>query len=98
MKRREFLGAIATVLLCDRSASAQGKVRRVGYLSAGSPGTDSSPTAGPVFDGLKRRGWIEGSTIQFERRAADGQTARLPSLVRELVAVGVEAILTAGFP
>src|SRR5260370_6166226 len=98
MKRRAFLGAMATMLACSRSVSAQGNIRRVGYLSAGSPITNDSPTSGPVIDGLKRRGWIEGSTIQFERRAAEGQVDRLPSLVSELVAIGVEAILTSGFP
>jgi putative ABC transport system substrate-binding protein len=51
-----------------------------------------------VIEGLKRRGWIEGSTIHFERRAAEGQIRRLPSLVSELIAVGVEAILTSGYP
>jgi putative tryptophan/tyrosine transport system substrate-binding protein len=98
MKRREFLGGIATMLVCYRQVFAQGKIRRVGYLSAGSPVTNDSPTSGPVFDGLKRRGWIEGSTIEFERRAAEGQIDRLPPLVNELVAAGVEAILTSGFP
>jgi putative ABC transport system substrate-binding protein len=73
-------------------------VRRVGYLSAGSPITDDSPTSGPVIEGLKRLGWIEGSTIHFERRAANGDISRIPSLVNELVAENVEAILTSGFP
>jgi ABC-type uncharacterized transport system substrate-binding protein len=98
MKRREFLGTILAVPLCYRSASAQGTIRRVGYLSAGSPVTDDSPTSGLVIDGLKRLGWIEGRTIHFERRAAEGQIDRLPSLVSDLIAVGVEAILTSGFP
>ena len=98
MKRREFLGGIATMLVGNHAVSAQGKIRRVGYLSAGSPVTNDSPTSGPVFDGLKRRGWIEGSTIRFERRAAEGNVDSLPSLVSELVATGVEAILTSGFP
>ncbi|WP_177243696.1 ABC transporter substrate-binding protein [Bradyrhizobium sp. Gha] len=98
MKRREFLGAAATLFLFPGSASTQGKVRRVGYLSAGAPITDDSPTSGPVISGLKRLGWIEGSTILFERRAANQELSRLPSLVSELVAERVEAILTSGFP
>jgi putative ABC transport system substrate-binding protein len=98
MKRREFLGATATLLLFCRSTSAAEGIRRVGYLSAGSPITDDSPFSRPVIDELKRLGWIEGSTIQFERRAANGEVARLPSLVNELVAEGVQAILTFGFP
>src|ERR1700756_758839 len=98
MKRREFLGATATLFLLRSSASAEERMRRVGYLSAGSPITDDSPTSGPVINSLKRLGWIEGSTIQFERRAANGEFSRLPSLVDELVAEGVQAILTSGFP
>ena len=50
-----------------------------------------------MIDGLKRLGWIEGRTIHFERRAAEGQIDRLPSLVSDLVGLGVEAILTSGF-
>jgi putative ABC transport system substrate-binding protein len=73
-------------------------MRRVGYLSAGAPITDDSPNSGPVINGLKRLGWIEGSTIQFVRRSANGEVSRLPSLVNELVAEGTEAILTSGFP
>ena len=98
MNRREFLGSTATALLFGSPAFAQGKIRRLGYLSAGSPVTNDSPFSGAVIEGLKRRGWIEGSTIRFERRAAEGQVARLPGLVDELVAAGVEAILTLGFP
>jgi len=98
MKRREFLSAAATLLLFPSSASADERLRRVGYLSAGAPITDDSPYSGPVINGLKRLGWIEGSTIHFERRAANGELSRLPSLVNELVAEGVEAILTSGFP
>jgi ABC transporter substrate binding protein len=60
--------------------------------------TDDSPTSGPVIEGLKRRGWIEGTTILFERRAANGEISRLPSLVSELVADRVEAILTSSLP
>jgi hypothetical protein len=74
MKRREFLSAVAALLLVPSSASADQRMRRVGYLSAGAPITVDSPTSGPVINGLKRLGWIEGSTVQFERRAADGGT------------------------
>jgi len=98
MRRREFLGAIATTLICAASASAQEKIRRVGYLSAGAPVTDDSPVSGPVIEGLKHLGWREGKTIRLERRAAEGHIARLPSLVSELLVDGVEAILTSGFP
>src|SRR6516164_1706292 len=98
MKRREFLSAAATLLLFPSSASPDDRLRRVGYLSAGAPITDDSPYSGPVINGLKRLGWIEGSTIHFARRAANGELSRLPSLVNELVAEGVEAILTSGFP
>jgi putative tryptophan/tyrosine transport system substrate-binding protein len=98
MKRRDFLAAAATLFLIRSSTFAEERMRRVGYLSAGSPVTDDSPTSGPVISALKRLGWIEGSTIQFERHAANQELTRLPSLVNELLAEGVQAILTSGFP
>jgi putative ABC transport system substrate-binding protein len=98
MKRREFLRGSGAALLCGSRASARGHLRRIGYLSAGAPITNDSPISGPVIRGLISRGWVEGSTIQLNRRAAGGRSERLPSLVKELVAERVEAILTAGFP
>lgn len=98
MRRREFLRGSGAALLWRTRAFAQGHLRRVGYLTTGPLVTNDSPLFRPVIEGLKSRGWVEGSTIRFERRAAEGRTERLPSLVRELVDQGVEAILTLGFP
>jgi hypothetical protein len=67
--------------LCYRSASA-GKIRRVGYLSAGSPVTDDSPTSGPVIDA---HNWLY--------RKQDGAVRRPPRRLPPGREVGVSGLL-----
>jgi putative ABC transport system substrate-binding protein len=45
-----------------------------------------------------RRGYVEGQTIAFERRAAEGKLDRLPGFIDELVAKHVDVIITQGYP
>ena len=49
-------------------------------------------------DGLREFGYVEGRTIQIEYRWAEGQYARLSTLVAELIAAKVDVIVTAGTP
>jgi putative ABC transport system substrate-binding protein len=47
---------------------------------------------------LRELGYVEGQTIAFETRWADGQLDRLPRLAAELVRLKVDVIVTAGSP
>jgi putative ABC transport system substrate-binding protein len=75
------------------------KVSRVGYLSMLSR---SDSTYEPLRDafqqGLRERGYIEGQTIAFEWRFADGRLERLPQLAAELVRLKVDLIFTETTP
>ncbi len=73
------------------------KVPRVGYLS------DESSSLGfasfePVAQGLRDLGYLEGHTIVFEHRYADGKTERLPALAADLVRLKVDVIVAVGTP
>src|SRR5262245_47532910 len=46
--------------------------------------------------GLRDLGWVEGRNLAIEYRTAEGKLERLPALARELVALPVDVILTAG--
>ena len=48
--------------------------------------------------GLRQLGYLEGKNINIEYRYGEGKPARLPSLVRELIDLKVELIVTHGFP
>ena len=94
--RRAFLGALAGGLLAaPLAAHAQqaGKMYRVGTLGdrASDPGETRLWQAFRL--GLRERGWIEGGSIVFEPRWAEGDTARLPELAADLVRLQVDLIV-----
>jgi putative ABC transport system substrate-binding protein len=65
----------------------------VGHLAVGSP---NKPFIAALHQGLKEGGYVEGQSIAFEYRFANGQYDRLPALAAELVARGVTVIFTEG--
>lgn len=54
------------------------------------PATEGFP------DGLAGLGYTEGRNVHLEVRAAEGDTARLPALTRELVGLGPALFYTPG--
>ena len=70
---------------------------RVGYLSLFGQPPDGAPP-GPLREGLRALGYVEGKNIMYEARFADGKVDRLPSLAAELVQLKVDVIVTAGGP
>jgi len=100
MERRSFLGALASGLLAVPlavEAQQAGKVPRVGYLS---PGSSSDPVRLRRFEafrqGLRELGYVEGQNIVLEPRWAEGQYARYPALVADLVRLKVGVIVVVG--
>ena len=86
------------------SAEAQQakKVPRIGYLTAGSPPSDSSAPLHPIVEafrkGLREFGYIEGKNIIIEYRYAAGKFERFPDLAAELVRLKVDVIIPGGGP
>ncbi len=88
--------AVLFVLALTRVADAQPRtVPRIGFLGAGSPAADS-PQISAFRRGLQDLGWIEGQSVSLEYRWAEGHPERLPALARDLVALKVDVIMTAG--
>jgi putative ABC transport system substrate-binding protein len=69
----------------------------IGFLGSFSWDTFRGPLAA-FARGLKDTGFIEGNNISIERRSADGQYNRLPSLADELVSRGVAVIVAVDAP
>ena len=94
MRRREFItllaGATATWPLTARAQ--QTKVPKVGVLVAGKP--DPGPFWKLFREGLRDLGYIEGQTILFEFRSAEGNAGLLPELAADLVRLKVDIIVT----
>jgi ABC-type uncharacterized transport system substrate-binding protein len=105
MDRRRFLltslvGAITTPLVAEAQQAT--KVARVAYVLTTTPvsemsGPDpASPPARELLKALRALGWIEGRNLILERRSAEGRFERFGDVLRELVALPCDVILTTG--
>jgi len=96
MRRRQFIcivgGAAGTWPLLAR-AQQPAKLPTIGFL-----GTSTSAAWGPwiaaFMQRLRELGWIEGRTIAFEVRWAEGDTERFESIAAELVRLKVDVMVT----
>src|SRR5262249_19137712 len=95
-KRREFItlvgGAAATWPLAA-SAQQPAKQPLIGMLVPGTRATHGQWFAALV-DRLRELGWIEGRTVAFEYRFAEGRTDRAAEIVAEFVRMKVDLIAT----
>jgi putative ABC transport system substrate-binding protein len=98
--RRDFitlLGGAAAAWPLGAGAQQAVKVYRIGILE-----TNSLHTNAANFDALRKGmmelGYIEGKTLSFEYRSADGRNERFPDLVAELLRLKVDLIVTRSTP
>ena len=97
MKRREFialLGGAATPAFLPHIAGAQqrpSKVPRIGII-------DDGPIWDPFRQALRETGYVEGRTVAFEYRRADGDPRRLLQAATDLVRLPADVIMTYGTP
>ena len=93
MDRRAFLGTVAgSLLAAPLAAEGQqgGKPPRIGWLSAGS---QPDPFLEGFREGLRRIGYVEGQTIAFEIRHAQGSLEALRAGATELAQSNVVLIV-----
>ena len=69
------LGLVAPTAVSQPAAAA--KVARVGILGAGAPA--EAPNLA-FFDKMRELGYVEGSTVVYDRRFAEGKTAKARGL------------------
>ena len=75
---------------------ASGKVPLIGLLDYSTPDAARLNWWTALRQGLRDLGYVEGQTIRFEARWAQGRTDRLPGLATELVGLRVDVIVTGG--
>ena len=80
-------------LLCSAQAQAEAANPRIGVLSPGTP-ESAAPILAALRQGLRDQGYIEGTNIALEYRFGHGQFDRLPGLVRELIGLKVDVLVT----
>ena len=93
---RYIVAAAAIAVLPTGALAQSGKVFRVGLV--GVAARDTGILGPGMVRDFAQRGYVDGQTILFERRAAQGKLDRLPGFVDELVAKHVDVIITQGYP
>lgn len=98
---------VALLLLaapCAAEAQPAGKVYRVGLIVTLSPvsallGPDPiNPAVRAFVHGLRALGYVEGKNLALEFRSAEGKFERFPDIVRELISLKVDVIVTVTNP
>lgn len=100
MKRREFLTLLGGAALVDpRAALAQtpGRIYHLGTLTPVAPMTDGSPFGKIVVKALAERGYAIGQNLTWDARGSMGDVAKIPVMLDELKARGVDAIIVIGY-
>jgi len=107
MNRRELIsivgGALAGWSTATR-AQQSAKVHRVAFIASTSPvseliGADPiNPAARAFVHGLRDFGYIEGKNLVLEMRSAEGRFESFPEIIRELVSIKVDVIVTVTNP
>jgi putative ABC transport system substrate-binding protein len=93
------LGASALLAPLGSFAQPQGKVWRIGFLSARHVDfLDSDVYYGPFRQGMREFGYVEGRNLVIEWRSAEGNSEHLPSLATELANLKVDVIVAGGTP
>jgi len=94
IERRTFVAGMAALITMPLAAEAQ-QTRRIAYISA-------TPLAATLVkdleDALRALGWFPGRNIVVEYRSAEGQYARLPALVEDVLKLKPEVILSSQTP
>jgi len=101
MRRRDFITLVSgatAAWIRDATAQNAPKVYRVGSLNPAAPVADDSQIGAALIRGLAEHGYEPGRNLVFERRGAEMQIDRLPSLVNELVTSKVDVIVAFGYP
>jgi ABC-type uncharacterized transport system substrate-binding protein len=101
MRRRTFIAGIGSAAAWPVVAQGQQSkaVPRIGFLTTGSLELPETLVMIDAFrQGLRELGYVEGTNIIVEYKAADSKTERFADLAKELVQLNVDVIVASNTP
>jgi putative ABC transport system substrate-binding protein len=98
MRRRQFIALLGSAMMARPLAARaqQSKLARIGALYIGL--ADAQSFKKELREGLGELGYVEGRSIAFEFRSAEGKLDRLRELADELVRLKVDVIVALYVP
>jgi putative tryptophan/tyrosine transport system substrate-binding protein len=101
MRRREFItllgGAAAAWPLAARAQNAA-RTYRLASLSGNAPISVNTPNAMTLLNAMARHGYMVGKNLAYDARGANGEPARIPRLMDDFKASGIDVLVTTGYP
>jgi putative ABC transport system substrate-binding protein len=95
MRRREFIVGLSSAVWPVVVRAQQGeRMRRVGILSRGDPGSEDILQG----DWLAKLGWVEGRNVRFDRRVSTDNPDQLRVFADELVGLAPDVIVVVSMP
>jgi putative ABC transport system substrate-binding protein len=100
VKRREFIGLVGGAAAWPLTARAQraARVRTVGVLMGFANDAEAKARVQAFEQGLETEGWSVGQNLRIEYRYAEGDSARMEALAKELVELKPGCILGQSTP
>jgi ABC-type uncharacterized transport system substrate-binding protein len=106
MRRRKFITLLGGAAAWPLAARAQEmrRVYRVALVFTTSPVSEMAgsdpihPLARSFVHGLHALGYVQGQNLVLEPRSAEGKFERFPEIIRELVSIKVDVIVTVANP
>jgi ABC-type uncharacterized transport system substrate-binding protein len=97
LKRRQFIKLLGGAAAWPLAARGQqmATLSKIGILGSGTPSSEGQ-WYGAFVERLRELGWIEGRTISFEYRWAEGRIDRYADIAAEFVRIKADVIVTAG--
>jgi putative ABC transport system substrate-binding protein len=101
MRRRQFIALLGGATIAwpgGGSAQTPEKTFRLGTLTPGVPLSVNTPPAKLLLAALTQRGFVLGRNLAYDARGAGGDISRIPALLQDFKASGIDALVATGYP
>ncbi len=100
MKRREFLTMLGGAALATPglARAESGRTYRLGTLTPVAPINPDTPNGKTLLKALAERGYVLGQNLVLEAFGAMGDGSKIPGVLQDMKAHGVDAVVIIGYP
>ena len=101
MKRRKFIGLLGAAVIIrpqDGVAQPSAKIYRLASLTGNVALSANSPNATTLLNAMAELGYTLGKNLAYDARGAAGELEKIPQLIEDFKASGVDVLVTVGYP